>query len=229
MINIPTFQEFLKGQEEVYKKFRDNLGKVKNEGIKNGISESTGGYLIVFRHPESIRERLAAFSDRICKNVPAIRYDKELVHTSLSDYGIVPLKKFFPSEKILSGIASSIHDIKSKIIAPVINLGDCLYNQNTAIFEGYPNIDFLDTTKEVINRVYERSNKEIELRLPWGAHTTIARFNKDVSASELEDFFKLMKEAPKLGLSRLEFLDVSSFSLSPQSMDYSGYKRFKLE
>lgn len=216
------FQEFLRKQEEVYNKFRD-ISKLQNEGIKPNIPKSQGGYLIVFRHPLEIAQKVEGFSRRISQAVPAIIYDSANVHTTISDFGIK--EDFVPEKDTLEKLCNSVRGavITNK---PLISYSEYLFNQNTVLVAGISNQAFL----EVAQNIYSSAEgKGIQLRLPWGAHITANRFVEQKSPEKLKDFFKLMKEAPVLGNSVPENIDVAYFDFSPNGFKITTYERFSLK
>ena len=213
------FQEFLRKQEEVYNRFRDT-SKLQTEGTKPNIPQSQGGYLIVFRHHSDIANGVEGFSRRISQAVPAIVYDSATIHTTISDLGIK--ENFAPETDTLERLCNSVRGalIVSK---PLISYSEWLYNQNTVIVAGIPNQAFL----EVAQNVYSAAEGNgVQLRLPWGAHITANRFAEQKSPEELKDFFKLMKEAPVLGNSIPENIDVAYFDFSPKGFKTTTYERF---
>ena len=72
------------------------------------------------------------------------------------------------------------------------------------------------------------NRKGLRLRRPWGAHMTANRFKERRDPKRLRDFFKLMKEAPVIGKSRPEKLDVGYFILTPDGFDMHIYESFPL-
>jgi 2'-5' RNA ligase len=217
-----TFQEFLTKQGEVYDRFR-NTSRVKTLGLEPTIPQSPqGGYLIILRHPKEIAERVADFSRRIADSVPAVVYDAETVHTTISDYGIQ--EGFKPDEGILRKLCQVVARRKIRE-TPVISYTEWLYNQNTAIVAGNPNETFLHLAEEIRS---EADKEGINLRPPWGAHITTNRFKEKRTPQELGDFFRLMQEAPILGTSRPEFIDVAYFDFSPDHFNVQVHERFPL-
>jgi len=215
------FEEFLTKQEEVYNRFRDT-SKLKAEGTKPNIPKHQGGYLIVFRHPLEIAQRVGEFSNRISQTVPAIVYDANTVHTTISDFGIK--EDFVPEKNTLRRLCNSVKE--TVIIGkPIISYSEWLYNQNTVLVAGIPNQRFL----EIAQKIYSSGEKNgVQLRLPWGAHITSNRFTEQKTPEELKDFFKLMKEAPVLGESVPENIDVAYFDFSPEEFKTVTYERFNL-
>ncbi len=212
-------QEFLTGQEKVYTKFRDASKIVETEGTKPNLPQnSQGGYLIALRHPSEIAERIEAFSRRIAQTVPLMVYDAKTIHTTISDYGIK--EDFAPDKETLDKLsARDFYPFRKRnprfkndnFLWPSISYDNWLYNQNTLLVAGRPNEDFFDMVQGVYSSGQETG---IQLRMPWGAHITAGRFTEQTTPKELSDFFKLMKEAPVLGTSDPEVVDITCFDFS---------------
>lgn len=203
--------EFLAKQAEVYRRFQDTT-KIRTDGIEPKVPRF-GGYLVIFRHSPDTDQAIGDFSRRIANVVPAIAYDAEAVHITISDYMLS--EGFEADNNILEKLGRATSSIQNQT-APLINYShsdypDWLYNQNTVIVPGVPDKRFLGLAKIVLEKAREEG---IELRLPWGAHTTTNRFTQKRSPRELEDFFRLMKEAPKLGENTPRFVDVGYFNFT---------------
>jgi hypothetical protein len=78
---------------------------------------------------------------------------------------------------------------------------------------GIPDETFLSIALEITKKAKE---KNISLRLPWGAHMTTGRFKEVVQPEYLTDFFKLMKEAPIVGKSSPYKITISHFILTKE-------------
>jgi len=215
---MPNFEAWKTKQREIYDRFARSTDEV--EGIIPNIPESQGGYLIILRHSEEISEKAASFSDRISNCVPALTYDRDTIHTTISDYGLS--EDFEPDQSILRKLCDAVLSMEE---SPIIDYTSWLYNPNTVIVAGNPNRQFLEIAEEIKTNA---QGKGIELRLPWGAHITANRFTKKKTRNELSDFFKLMQEAPILGKSKPEHLDVGHFKLNKQGFGITTYERFTI-
>jgi hypothetical protein len=219
------FQEFLTKQEEIYEKNRDT-SKVREEGIKHG-APSKGGYLVIFEHPDYITEPLEEFSDRISRVAPAITYGQRNAHTTISDYLVTDLDEFSPDEEILAklscGVTRAIYGGEDTKF-PIVHFNEkSLYNQSSVITPGVPDETFFDITQSII----EGCKREgIELRMPWGAHMTTARFTSSRAPEELAEFYELMENAPILGPSVVEAINVGYFEMSEKGFKLHKTNRF---
>jgi len=65
------FSDFLEKQDEVYGRFRDTSG-VNKGGVEAHDLNGKGVYIIAFRHPEEVAQRIEAFSRRIADTIPVL-------------------------------------------------------------------------------------------------------------------------------------------------------------
>ena len=216
------FQEFLTGQDEIYARFRDT-SKFDTGGTKPNIPVSQGAYLIAFRHPDAITEKIEKFSRRLSQVIPLIVYNSSAIHTTISDFGVS--EDFIPEESTFRRLCDVVGNaVITK--SPAISYPGWLYNQDTIILAGTPDQAFLDVAEGVCS---SGRRKGFDLRLPWGAHITADRFSEQRSPAELRDFVTLMKEAPVLGVSVPKYIDVACLNLSPRGFAITTYERFDLK
>lgn len=216
---MESFEQWSARMQEIYDGF--SKGDERVESTISTIPESQGGYLIILRHSQEISEKIARFSERVSLSVPSIKYDAETIHTTISDYSLT--SELEPDEEVLRNLSESV--ISSSRISSRINYLDWRYNTNTVLVEGRPEKQFLDLSKEIRESAQK---KGIDLRLPWGAHITTNRFTENLAKAELSDFFRLMQEAPEIGLSVPRYLDVGYFQLNKQGLNITFYERFNL-
>lgn len=218
-----SYENFIEKQERIYDKFRDTSA-VEKEGLIPKIPKQQGGYLIAFRHPKKITDSLGNFSNIVSRLVPAIVYDEQNAHTSLSDFQVQD--NFSPNIDTLKQLTTFFYENRpSSDRKIIINYGEWLFNQNTSIAAGRPNKSFYDLTEKVVNNAEQNG---IQLRLPWGAHITTNRFLEKISPECVQDFLNLFKTEKPLGLSNPSFLDVGYFIFTPKGFDYHIFERFTL-
>ena len=219
-----------KKQDEIYNdNFRAKKDIVSQEGVIQGLKGVTGGYYLVFKHSPEVSGVLANVSSRVHGLLPSdtsISYPQRIIHATLSDHAIVPVDDFSRDEAVLEKLERGVLGVQNKIKSPRIRLGEFLYNQTAVIAEGHPDEAFFDTT----GRVLESCKKQgIELREPWGAHSTILRFTDDVSPDKLQGFLALMNETSPINMeSELGYLDIGTFVFGPCGCIHEPYKRFNL-
>ncbi len=231
------YDEFLTKQKEIYDKNKtQDANLVRTQGVKSGFKDQ-GGYLIILRHPLEVTEPIEKFTSRIADVIPCIPYGSHNLHTTISDYKIENLNKFSPDENILKKLAKGaefevgrltpdLSDRVSNNISFIYPSKNWLYNQTVVLLGGIPNPEFVSFTNNIISASKELG---IELRMPWGAHMTAARFTQTKTPVELTDFFNLMKEAPQIPDSNPTAIDVGYFKMSERGLDLTIYERFKLE
>lgn len=225
--------EFLQKQEEVYKKFKDK-DKFLKEGVVPNVKPQQSGYLVVFRHPDSIAEKVQKLSEKVNKITPVILYNKPHIHTTITDYKLTE-QDFNPDKDVLANMARAVHDIKKEIVAPEIFYNGWLTNSNTVIAAGIPDNNFIDISEKYVNAAIkqglESDPKNGGVRMPWGAHITTARYMNKLDPvkdkEKIKELLETVKYAPILGFSKTEFIDVGYFTIKGDKMEYTISERFK--
>ena len=195
-----NIQEFLAKQEQVYDKFRSSSEQIQREGVKPHGLNGKGGYLIAFRHPDEIAEAAGTFS------------------TNLGE-------RFSPDLGVLNRLVSAVRET-GRLAAPTIEYNEWLFNQSTLIAAGTPNEAFLEISQRIVDSAKKES---LELRLPWGAHITIARFTRPQTYDELAGFRSFLENAALLGTSRPACIDVGHMTFKEDTFEFTSYERFELE
>ena len=227
---MKDFEKWQRDMDIIYdNNFRSKADVVSQEGVDKRLVGITGGYYLVFKHSPEISGRLADMSSRIHNVLPpstSISYPERIVHTTLSDYEIVPVNDFSRDEAILEKLERGVLEVQHKIKSPRIRLGEFLYNQTAVVVEGHSNEAFFDATERVLESCKEQG---IKLRDPWGAHTTILRFTDKVSSDKLQNFLALMNETDPINMeSELKYLDIGTFVFGPGGLIHELYRRFNL-
>ena len=230
---MDDFERFLREQGQIYQKFKRLSDEAKEKGTKRDPfmapkPKIKSGYLIGLVHPPEITDVVGQFSERIKAEAPVIIYPKDVLHTTFSNYDV---KVIMPD-----GQTALDKDISDKLCQAAyscrrnwgieIGFSSWLYNLTTIIVEGHPNPAFLECAKEIKKAA---AALDIELGLPWGAHMTADRFLKEAGPENLKGFFKLMEEAPAIGVSRPTHLRVGYFILSDGINSYKPIELFPLQ
>ena len=190
---METFEQWQQSQEAVYGKFRQKAKLVETQGVVPWTDQFTAGHLIAFRFPENISRLLGDISRQVANTVPALVYSPDLVHTTVSDFGIIPRRNFSYDEhaiETLEQLSKGVESVFKDLRKPEVDLIGLLYNQNTVIAEGHPNQDFFNAAQLIIEGCKKQG---IELRMPWGAHSTVSRTYEKRNPEQLADFLKLLK------------------------------------
>lgn len=220
-----AFEDFVREQNEIYGKFRRLAEKAKHEGIKHDPFMDIQSFLISLIHGEQVTEQVASFSERLRGVVPAVIQPQDTYHTTISNYGVEQLNNGIydkDTADTLCGIANRIQ-INGRV---EIDFPGWLYNQTTLIVEGHPNEPFSSLAGQINSYGGEVG---IELKLPWGGHITIARFLERKRPEEITDFFRLMKEAPRIGLSKPTHIKVGYQKLNSEGFSYDTIELFRLK
>jgi len=217
------FGGFLEKQDGIYAKFRDT-SKLKSEGLKPNIPRQQGGYLIAFRHGRGITDALGEFSHQVSRIVPAISYDGSNAHTTLSDFQVQD--DFSPSDETLTRLSRAVHDNIPLAEGISITYNEWLLNQNTGISAGQPNQQFFETARRIVDYA---NQKDLQLRMAWGAHLTTNRFLEDWPAEETGELLQHFRTSKPLGESNPEYLDVGHFIFTPKGFEYHTHERFELQ
>lgn len=211
------FPEFLKEQERIYRKFKRaevrTLGTKPDEFVSG---KRTAGYFLAYRYPTHVTEAVSKVSTRISEIVPAMIYDGDIIHTTISDCLLE--QEDIPDEGMLDNLIDAASVIEGEV-APEITFNELLCNRTTVIFAGMPDQQFLSLSRLIID---EAAKYGVKLRDPWGAHVTVARFLDTVSAERLGALFGLLEESRSLGTVRPDRVDAGYFQLNPTSVHVYG-------
>ncbi len=227
------YDDFIRKCSGIYSQFRDQT-KIKTEGLRPNVPEKQGGYLITFRHPTEVADRVGELSEKVAKVVPSIVYDRSNVHTTISDFNVSD--EFSPDPSILQKLADTSTDIigcyygclEDGELEPMkINFTEWLFNQNTGIVAGIPNKSIFEITQEYIE--IAKKYDDIMLRMPWGAHITACRFLETANPEQIDELNRIFKGQSPIGNSRPESIDVGHFTLSPEGFEYDIFESFYLD
>ena len=224
---------FLEKQAGIYKKFDDGREAVVKDGFSPdpALVERKGGYLIALR-PSALVCRWSEhlWASRRTSLSGVVRYGPAQLHTTLSDYRIVA--GFNPdadsdAEATLNGLA----DIASRAVSRISSPIDCSYegatfNQTTVIAKGVPCSGFLDLASLIVE---EANDYGLALRLPWGAHITLARASAHVTHRDAWEILGLLSEnSMPEGMQKYTELVVGQLVPTPTSFEARFVRRFPL-
>ncbi|GIU68973.1 MAG: hypothetical protein KatS3mg002_0209 [Candidatus Woesearchaeota archaeon] len=226
--------QFLQKQGEIYDRFKDE-DKFLKDGVIPNVKPQQSGYLVIFRHPDSIAERVQKLSEKINTITPVVLYSKSHIHTTITDYKLTE-EDFTPDKNVLENMARAVHDIKKDITASEIFYFDWFTNSNTVIAAGTPDDNFLDVAQKYLTAAEKigltTNPKEGGIRMPWGAHITAARYMNKLDPvkdkEKIKELLNTIKSTPVLGISKTEFIDVGYFTIKGDKMEYTIHERFKI-
>lgn len=214
-----SYKEFIEKQNQIYSNFENSSIKETGTNPSGIVINGTKEYLIALRHSDKVNEKIAPFSERIGKEVPIVEYKAEDLHTTITNH---PFEK--EEDNLLERLCGGLFNVQN--LRSVILYDEWLYNENTVIVKGDASKEFYFLSKEVLNKLKEN---KIELRMPWGAHITATRFKEKMNPKELRGFFKLMREAPQIGASIPQYIDVGIIHLNKEKFNFDVYRRFELK
>lgn len=237
-----AFEQWLEKQNGIYQKsFRDQKSAVLQKGLKPdpAIAKRDGGFIVAFRHPSSISEKIEEFAKNIncLANLrPVLPYYGEIVHTTIGTVSVGPGFVVDPDKEDHQRIINALWwavcyvfadpETCSLDIGPIeINYPEYLFNQTTVIARAEPNENFfkgIEAIKEIVK------HRTVDLSPSWGAHITVARFTHNVAPGQegLEfQFPELCKEAVVPGRSRVAAIDVGSFLVDSGGFSFRTYHR----
>lgn len=237
-----SFDDFVRDQSRVYAKFDAAVGKIKVEGLSpSATSENRDGYLLVLRHPESIAEQAAHFSQRVAAVVPAMCYRSQNIHTTVLIWGMQhrspEMQTYVPGlvDVMATAIHSCVHEL-SNILLQYVGWG-C--NLDSVIAKGVAGEDFVGLVNKVWNSFEQVADTSSERRKdyayiretckkPWGGHITITRFLEKTPPEALGELFSLVQHEPGLGESRPLYLDIAYISVKSGTINLKTKERFEL-
>jgi len=216
---VADIKAFLREQERIYReRFRQQEAVVRREGFKPDpvVTGEKGGFLVVFLPDFTTRfwmpMILSLVGDELARcGIPHIRYTANPfrylpanVHSTISDYnvadGYVPFSGTATNRAVDSLLVTNLQFAVRKAVRslPVTTREQCavqyrmplLCNSTTVIAPGTPNEEWLIVVERIIERC---ASAGIELRRPWGAHMTLARFTEAVEPKKVRKSLSLVR------------------------------------
>ena len=123
--------EFIANLEKIYG--RIEAGKNQVTCVHPDLISGLSGYLIAFRHPNSISDQVGSLSEKIADLVPAITYDSASVHTTIATYQ--SSNKFSPEKQTLDNLCSIVRETEQQ------DFGEIEFKKDNTfrIFNFHPN------------------------------------------------------------------------------------------
>jgi len=156
-----------------------------------------------------------AMNGRVLDIVPTIRFDRNNAHTTITVYQKQTLiaETFQAEEQILHTLSTAVYCLDSQLLRAVqVDFQEWLFNKEAVIAAGQANAAFW-----VVGEALQAAGKiyGLNLRMPWGAHMTIARFL--TSSSLVSDLLALTSQMPRLGLCQPHAVVVGHFVCGPSA------------
>jgi hypothetical protein len=213
---MSNFLQYRMRQDAVYAEFKTNMCSLTQLHTSPYVGEPKGGYLIAFRHNNQFMDRVTTFSSKISACIPSLRYTHSNLHTTITVYQHQPLQHFQPDRNILDTLHSTCQRIdQDALYAVSITFQEWLFNREAVIVAGQPN----DAFWAVAESVQEQGKyANMDLRMPWGAHVTVARYMKDSEA--VKELTSVVDMAPALGESRPTSIWVGYHRTTSDGVDF---------
>jgi len=223
-----AFKEFLSKENEIYDRLERTMPELSNTGLKKNPHHGRGGYAITLRHNSAVTEQLYTFTSRLNASVEStIIYRPEMMHTTLTDHSLGPIQE--PNKEFLKQLADTVYKIAPLFKTPTIQYTKLISSSDAIIAKGEPSPEFLDIAQKIQE---QGATQGIELRLPWGAHITLARFNKEHhSPIEISHLINYLNTQHLNMESKPTIIDVG-YHYFPQDKDefiFNTYEQFELQ
>ncbi|MCP4423836.1 MAG: hypothetical protein GY803_05025 [Chloroflexi bacterium] len=212
--------EYEANQNRIYENdFRakaQSLSKVKTAPC---VVEPTAGYIVAWLYPDSYMDKVSLFNGRINNIAPTIRFDKNNAHTTITVYQKQSAADFQPNEQILESLTVAGHSLDEQLLQTVrIDFKEWLFNQEAVIAAGQPNAAFWQAGEAL--QAAGKAN-DLNLRMPWGAHITTARYLTD--STNISELTTLTRQTPRLGESQPHAIVVGHFICGPRELRLAAH------
>ena len=216
---VLAHKNFLKKQNAIYKNAFGTPPTeiVCDKRVKNGVFS----YIIVWEYPEKLTSEIENFGKKISKNVSAISYPKEGLHTTIGNSPVAKNSEGNP--QIISMLEESMKESISNIKPLHLKNLKWLYNSETVIIASTPDINFTQAFSIIKTATDKRG---LTLKPPWGSHITVARFIKETN--DLSALNILMKEAPKLENTTAIGINIGYGKINKDGFELQIKKRFSV-
>lgn len=227
-MNKLDFKTFLDKQKDTYTGFKNSRETVLKEGLNQNPYKGKGSYFIAFRPRVHDREIIETAASGILEIIPsAVPYNASNIHITITDIG--QKENFTPDMEMLDRLTNIVLASMKNIRKPEINYQGWLINKDAVIIKGIPNMEFL----EAAYIIQENGRKEgLELRLPWGAHITTARFDEAITPGyQVDILVKYVDNISKIGKIAPFCIDVGCGIFYNDSPDFTFRmkKRFNFD
>ena len=191
----PTnFINFLKRQDEVFRKDFICDEKVKREGIICTLPDLEYCYYVALVFSDEVNAKIEKFSKGISNLVPAVTYNSANIHATLAN-GYITRGDFKFDNDVINKLSEIVRSASKKEIFPLVHYS-WLINSGGIISAAYGNEGFFNVAYE-INQ--EAKKRDLELNFPWGAHMSVNRFSEAKRPDQIKDLLSFIGQAKPLG------------------------------
>lgn len=211
-------------QNAIYTALRDAAAAGHDLCTSACVHHPAAGYIIAFRHPEPIMRRFTDTAKAIQQIVPAMPYSHDNGHTTLTVYQRGSADVFVPDAVILEHLCAVIASLSLSMWAAIrITFQDWLLDTDTVLVAGQANRVFWEVGQHIQTAGARRN---LDLRMPWGAHMTAARFLAGADQHTQMRLRLFLAEAPTLGISAPNAIEVGHYRCGPTTFTLHPYRRF---
>jgi len=232
-----THAAYREKQNGIYANIENaGAGLGTTDTTQSDVKEPQGAYLVAWRHPESITSPVEDISLAVGNLATAITYDRDSLHTTVSDYGPAPNLIIRPQDNvdqeiILATLAESVKQGldnagRRAIAERAIAYDRFITNGKSVIAPGQANGEALDIRQAILDASIGTS---VELKGSWGNHMTVNRFTSESSLGAAARILGLLRDAPTIGESRPTSIDVGYLSVDKDRFTYTTHERFPLD
>lgn len=191
----PTnFIDFLKRQDNIFRKDFICNEKVKREGIICTLPDLEHCYYVAFTFPDEINAEIEKFSKEISNLVPTVTYNPANIHTTLAN-GYITHGDFKVDNNIIDKLSDIVGGASKKKISSLV-YHSWLINSGGIISAAYGNEGFFNVAYEINQEAKKRG---LELNFPWGAHMSVNRFSEAKRPDQIKDLLSFIEQAKPLG------------------------------
>jgi hypothetical protein len=204
-MSIETYQT---KQNRIYQQFQTAMDTLPTVQASPLAAKPASGYIVAWLHADALMERLAQLNAQINQIVPVMRFDSSNAHTTITVYQLQPADAFQVDEQILQSLTEACFDIDHCLLQSVcIQFDQWLFKEDAVIAAGQPNDAFWQ-----VGEALQCAGKKhgLELRMPWGAHITAARYL--TISNKVTELNALMRQTPGLGESWPQAIVVGHFT-----------------
>lgn len=232
---MTEYEKWLGAQDSIYEKFTAGQAEAKVAGLlaDKAVTYRLGGYLVGLRPSEQVCELLEEVEEEIGLHVDYASYGMGRYHTTMSDYRVSAHRDPRDDDDhvaVLEKLCMIAQRAANSPWAPHARYTDPLFNRTTVIVGGIPNAAFLAIADHAVATA---TQYDIDLRRPWGAHSTIGRFTQDegpeVAVDLSEQFEQYRQDFQRLPLQPFRSVIVGHFRTTPAKFDLEIVEEYPLQ
>ena len=183
--------------------------------------EPVAGYIVCWQYEETITQAVESLNIRIHEIIPSIPFNHATVHTTITVYQKQAKSAFQVNEQTLQALASAVSQLDTQVLQEVqIEFQEWLFNAEASIAAGQANKPFWEVGEQLQALC---KTDGLQLRMPWGAHMTIARFLAD--SDRVDNLKNLVAQTAALGICQPQVIVVGYFTCGPTHFHLYPYTR----